>query len=240
MLSLLKTSAAIIDTSCKFMYAFLPILAGLIASCSNPVLAVSYNSLSLYLAEIISTFSNNILVPFMVTYFSLVMVGCMSEQINLYSMATFIKNTVVKTLSVLSSVFVMFMSLKGIFANTVDTLTVKGTKLIISSFVPVIGGAISDAFGAISGSLGLIKSTVGIIGIVCIVVINLPVILELTVWGFLLSCCAAFCETIGSAEVAKFLNGASNTLKTLNVILIFSAMLFVISTGILLTIRSTV
>ena len=60
MLSLLKSTVAVIDTSCKFMYAFLPILAGIIASCSNPVLAVSYNSLSMYLAQIISAFSNNI------------------------------------------------------------------------------------------------------------------------------------------------------------------------------------
>ena len=183
LVSLLKASMSAIDIASKFMLVFIPILAGLIASCSNPVMAVSMNSVTIYIANLISHFSNKVLVPFMSIYYAISLSNCVSSEIDLKSLSEYIKNFVTKCLAIVSSFFISFLSLKGIFTNSVDTVTTRGAKLLISSTVPVIGANLSEAYSAVSGSLTLLKSSIGIFGIIALATFYLPIIIELSFWG---------------------------------------------------------
>ena len=235
---LIKGAMSVIDMTSKFIFTLLPILAGLIASCRNPVMAVSMNSVSIYIANIISLFANKYLTPFMSIFFAVSCVGCISNQLDLKELSSFIKNTVIKILSVTASFYISFLSIKGLFSNSVDTVTSKGVKLIISSAIPVIGSSLSEAYFALSGSLTLLKNTVGIIGIIIIVVINAPMIIELFIWTFLLSLAVIFCKTLSVNTISSFLDSVVCVLKTLNIILIFCVSLLIISIGLMITIRS--
>lgn len=240
LVSLLKASMSAIDIASKFMLVFIPILAGLIASCSNPVMAVSMNSVTIYIANLISHFSNKVLVPFMSIYYAISLSNCVSSEIDLKSLSEYIKNFVTKCLAIVSSFFISFLSLKGIFTNSVDTVTTRGAKLLISSTVPVIGANLSEAYSAVSGSLTLLKSSIGIFGIIALATFYLPIIIELSFWGLSFSLCSMISQTMGLNNVSTFLNSICNVVKTINLILIFSAVIFIISTGIMITIRSSV
>lgn len=238
--SVVTAGAAAISMSSKFMIAFLPILAGIIAAARNPVLALNYNSLTMYLAQGISAFSSNILLPFEGMLFALVSVNIVSDTMNVKKLASSIKNTVIKTLSILASVFVSVLTIKGILSNIADTVTAKGTKLLISSLVPVIGGSMSDAYATVVNSLLLVKSSVGVFGIVSIAAINLPVIIELFLWSLSLSFSGIIADVFGLNTIGDYYREVSDTVKTFNVILIFTCVLFIISTGILLTLKNSV
>lgn len=237
---LIKGAMSVIDVSSKFMTALLPILAGLIASCRNPVLAVSMNSVSIYLANIIALFSDKYLSPFMSIYLAICSAGCFSKEIKLSYISNFIKNSVIKILSVLSSFYISFLSIKGLFTNAVDTVASKGVKLLIGTAVPIIGSSLSDAYFAFSGSLSLLKNSVGVFGIIVIMVVNVPMIIELFLWSFFLSICVGISGTLNSEYISGFLDSLSCVVKTLNVIIIFCATLFIISTGIMITFRGDV
>lgn len=240
MKSLLSAGSAAISMSSKFMLTLLPILAGIIAAGNNPLLALNYNSVTLYLAEAISTFSSGFLVPFEGVFFALVCVSVVSDTMRIKNLAEMIKNTVVKTLSVLASIFTAFLSIKGILSNIADSVTVKGVKMIVSSAVPIIGNSMSDAYATVVNSLLLLRSSVGIFGIVAICAVNLPVITELFLWSFSMTCSAVVSDVFGLKSVAAFYRDISSVIKTFNAILIFCCVLFVISTGILLTIKNSV
>lgn len=237
---LIKASMSVIDMTSKFMLCMIPVLIGLISACRNPVMAVSMNSVTLYAANIISSFANTVLTPFMCIFLALCSAGCLSKDLDFSSLALFIKNTVTKVLSLVSSFFISFMTLKGVFTNSVDTLTSKGAKLLISTAVPVIGSSLSEAYFALSGSLSLLKNTVGVTGIIIIFVINLPIILELLIWSTLLSFCVSLCKVMKIDAVSRLLDSISCVFKTLNIILIFIVALFIISTGLMIIIRSNV
>ncbi len=240
MSSLLSAGAAAIRMSSKFMLTFLPVLAGIIAASNNPLLALNYNSVTLYLAEAISTFSANILVPFEGMFFALVCINVVSDTIRIKNLAEIIKNTVAKTLSVLATVFVAVLSIKGILSNIADTVSVKGAKLIVSSVVPIIGGSMSDAYASVVNSLLLLKSSVGVFGIVAIAAVNLPVIAELAFWSMSMILSGVIADMFGLKNIGDFFRDVSNVIKTFNVIVIFACVLFIISTGILLTIKNSV
>lgn len=237
-LSIFKASAASVSMSSKFMLAFLPLLAGLIAATSKPMMALSLNSVSVYLSEIISSFSSTVLVPFMGVYYSFVCISSFSGELKLNFISNFIKNTVVKILSVVSSLYVGFLSIKGIFMSSAESVFSKGTKVIVSTLIPVIGNTLGEAYEAVSQSMGLIKSTVGIFGIAAIVLINLPVITELFLYSLAFSFSSSVAGMFNAGLISDYLSGVSSALKTLNLILIFSSMLFIITSGIMITIRS--
>lgn len=240
MASLLSAGAAAIKLSSNFMLVLLPVLAGIIAASKNPLLALNYNSLALYFAEAVSVFSSNILMPFEGMFFALICVNVVSDTMRIKNLASMIKNTVTKTLTFSATIFVAVLSIKGILSNIADTVTVKGAKMLVSSLVPVIGGSMSEAYATIVNSLILLKSSVGVFGIIAIAAVNLPVISELVFWSLSLTISAVVADVFGLKNISDFYRDVSDTVKTFNAILIFCCVLFIVSTGILLTIRNSV
>ena len=240
MASLLSAGAAAIKASSKFMLTLLPVLAGIIAAARNPVLAVNYNSFAIYFAQIASAFASNILMPFEGIFFSLICVNMVSDTMRIKDLSSVIKNTVTKTLVVLATIFVSILSVKGLLSNSVDTVTAKGGKMLVSSLVPVIGSSVSEAYTTILNSLVLLKSSVGTFGIVVLVTINLPIIIELYLWSLSLTASSVVANMFELDTVSTFYTDISHAIKTFNAILIFCCMLFVISTGILLIIKNGV
>lgn len=237
---MIKSASAVIAVSSKFMLMFLPVLAGIIAAVNNPMLALSYNSITLYFSQLLSIFAENFLAPLMGCFFAIITVSSLGSQLKLKDIASLIKSTTTKMLGVSSSLFVGVLSIKGILANTADTVAVKGAKLVVSTLVPVIGGSLSEAYGTITTSLGLVKSTVGIVGILAMLLINLPIIINIALWTTALSFASMLAEILDLTNIHYYLKSISDGLKTLNIIVIFSCMLFVVSTGILLTLKASV
>ncbi len=240
MAKLLPASAAAIKMSSNFMLVFLPILAGIIAATNNPILALNYNSFALYLAEAVAAFSSNILLPFEGMLFAVISVNITADETRMKDLSGIIKNTVTKTLSVLATIFVAILSIKGIMSNIADSVAVKGAKMLVSNLVPIIGSSMSDAYATIVNSLALLKSSVGVFGIIAIAAVNLPVIIELVFWSTSLTFSGVVADMFGLKDVGDYFRDISNVVKTFNAIVVFSCVLFIISSGVLLTIKGSV
>ena len=240
MASVLSAGAAAIKMSSKFMILFLPVFAGIVAASGNPTLALNYNSFALYFAQAISSFSSNIILPFEAMIFALVSVNMVSDEMNVKNLAKTIKNGVVKVLSVSGAIFTAVLTVKGILSNIADTVTSKGAKVLVSSLIPVVGGSVSDAYGTIINSLLLLKSSVGVFGIIAIAAINLPIIIQLSLWSVSLSLSSVIGNMFGLNSIADYFKEVSDVIRIFNVIIIFCCVLFIISTGILLLIKNSI
>ena len=118
-----------------------------------------------------------------------------------------------------------------------DSVAVKGVKTLVSSTVPIVGSALGDSLTSILGSIALIKNTVGFFGILVIALINLPVIIDLLLWYLAVAFASAVSGTLGLAQIQKMLDGIGATISLVNVLVIFTAFLFTVSTGIILQFR---
>lgn len=232
------SAVASISVGEKLMLALIPVLAAVVAATGNPTLAASFQSIAFAGAQIISGISNNFIVPIVGAVMALDITGAIMPSFKLGGITSLIKKTVTAVLTFVSTLFVSFLGIKGALANAADTVASKGIKLVISSAVPVVGGALSEAYSGIIGSLVLVKSTVGIFGIAAVALINLPSCLQLLFWIFALKFSAAVGELFDKQSIAALLKALASSLTLLNVVLLFNAVLFIISTALILVIKA--
>lgn len=229
-----------ISIGADFMFVLIPILAGIITTAGNPALALSYNSLTFAAAQAVSQISDSVVMPLSGVYMATGMISSISPELKLDGLSDIIKKSVFGTLSFAAAIFSTILSLKGIMAISSDNLISKGIKLAVNSAVPVVGGAISEAYSSIVGSLSLLKNAVGMFGIVAVSVINLPVILELLFWILGLKLTSVFASLLGDDKSCTLINVITSALTIINVMILFGAVIFIISTGIILSLRTSI
>lgn len=234
----ISSAAASIAVGEKLMLALIPVLAAVVTVTGNPTLAASFRSIAFTSAQIISGISNGCIVPVVGAVMALDVTGSIMPSFKLSGITSLIKKSVTAVLTFVSTLFVSFLGIKGALANAADTVASKGIKLVISSAVPVVGGALSEAYSGIIGSLVLVKSTIGIFGIAAVALVNLPSCMQLLFWIFALRLSAAIGELFNQIGIAELLRALASSLTLLNVVLLFNAVLFIISTALILVIKA--
>lgn len=236
--SAISSAVASIAVSETFMLTLIPILAAVIASAGNPTLAVSFQSIAFTAAQVISGASKNYIVPIVGAVLAMDITGAIMPSFRLSGITGIIKKSITVVLSFVATVFVSFLGIKGALANAADTVASKGIKLVISSAVPVVGGALSEAYSGVIGSLVLVKSTIGIFGIASIALIALPSCVQLLFWIFALRLGAAAGELFNQQSISDLLRAIASAVTLLNVVLLFNSVLFIISTALILVIKA--
>ena len=166
------------------------------------------------------------------------MSASLSPELKLTKLAEMIKKLAIGALSFAAAAFSAVLGLKSLLAGSADTLTSKGIKLALSSAVPIVGGALSDAYSSIIGSVALLKSTVGVFGVIAVVLIDLPVILQLTARILLLKLLGVLSSSMGDDASCEVLETLSSAFTVINAAIIFTAALFIISTGIVISVKA--
>ncbi|MCQ2480049.1 MAG: stage III sporulation protein AE [Clostridia bacterium] len=222
---------------CTFMKTLIPILAGAVIASGNPALAVSFQSWAFAAAQLISSVCQSFVIPIVGAVIGIDISGALIPHYQLDGITKLIKKTVITVLSFTATLYVSFLGIKGALSSAADSVAVKGIKLIISSAVPVVGGALSEAYSGIIGSLTLVKSTLGVFGIISVVAITLPPVLQLLLWIFALKICSAAGEVFLQSQTSKLLESLSSALTLMNVVLLFNGVLFIISMALLLNLK---
>ena len=232
------SSVSSISVSGKFMLVLIPVITGVVSASGNPTLAVSFQSIAFVAAQLIALFATEVIVPIVGVILSLDIVGSLMPRFSLSSFTDVMKKSITTILSFCATVFVSFLGLKAGMANTADTLMGKGMKLVISSAVPVIGGALSEAYSGVVGSMVLVKSTIGVFGIGAIALITLPSCIQLLVWILALKISSGIAGMFEQRQVSDLLKSVSSSLVLLNVTVVFVAVLFIISTSLILVLKA--
>lgn len=233
-----SSAVASVSVTESFMLILIPILTAIVSVSGNPTLAVSFQSIAFAGAQVISGVASRFIVPLVGAVLALDITGTLMPSYKMTGITEFIKKTVTTVLSFGATIYVSFLGLKGALANAADSLASKGIKLVISSAVPVVGGALSEAYSGVIGSMVLVKSTVGIFGICAVALINLPSIVQLLFWIFALKFGVAVADLFEQHGISSLLKAVASTLTLLNVVLLFVAVLFIISTALLLVIKA--
>ncbi len=226
----------IIHGASNFMLCYIPVMVGIMISSGQSFSAASYNMLMLGVSEIVSQISAQFLVPMLNIFLALSVVSSISLRLDLAGICNFISSALKWILGIIMTIFVGIMTIQGIVSVSADSVGTKALKFAISSFVPVVGGAISDAFNTVQGCLRLLKSGVGSFGILALVLIFLPLLLECSLWAGSLSLCAAIGDFFSLSQIAKMLRTTNKVLGIVISLIICCMVLLIVSTVIVLTI----
>lgn len=220
-----------------FMLALIPVLAGIITAAGDPTLALTYSSFVTVAAQGVSQIAENIILPLCGAFAAFGISASISPDLKLTTLSQLIKKISIGTLSLVATVFSALLGLKSLLAGSADSLAAKGIKLALSSGIPIVGGALSDAYSSIVGSLSLLKNTVGVFAVAAAVLTVLPSVVELAVRILLLKLLAIMSSSLGESSTAETLETLSSALTVINSVIIFLLALFTVSTGIVISVK---
>lgn len=232
-----RASEAIRECS-NFIVSFIPVFSGIVAASGKPITAAGYTSALFGTIQIIAQIAANFLVPLLGIYLAFCMVGSINDSINISGITATVRNVVVWTLGLLLTVFVGLLTLKGLVAGSADTVATKTTKFLLGSFVPVVGGALSEAYNSVQGCMGLIRSAVGSFGIIVCFLTFVPILLTILLLMGALHLSAGISELMSVEKVGNILKAGVSALSLIFGIILIFALLLIISVTVLLLIST--
>ncbi len=222
-----------------FLISFVPVYAGIMIANGQPVTAGAYSATTIAAAQGASGLISTVVAPSLQMLLALSVVSAAAPKINLQGIHSFLQKLVKWLLGFVMTIFVTILSLQGAAGGAADSLAVKTAKMVIGNAVPVVGGALSDAYTSVRGYVGVLKSSVGAFGILAGGAIFLPLILELLIWIVATELCAAAGELFDQKEISGLLKAISSVLGLFLAVLLCCAALLIISTGIVLSVKAS-
>lgn len=223
-----------LDGILQFMTAYIPVFSSVAAAGGNITTGGSYYSVTLILCEIIAVISNKILMPFLSIALAISLVAAINPELSFCRAADSIKKCIQWILGGLMTIFTGLLTIQSITGAATDSLASRTAKFAASSFIPIVGGAVSEAYSTVYGSLGVIRSGAGTIGIIIICIIVLRPIVTILAVKFVVTLGKIVCELFGQHESSEFLGGTNAVLSIgLGIVICFS-MIFIVATAVVM------
>lgn len=232
----IKAAVSAMQMCSDFEKALIPVLAGILTAGGNPALALSFKGAAFAAAESVQAFSNDFALPLVGVSGALSVSGAMLPTLRLNAISDVIRKTLVTTLGCMTGLFTGFLSLKSILASSADGMIVKGVKMA-ASFVPVVGGALGEAYTSVAASISLLKSTVGIYAIIALALTCIPCAVSLFMWSLAMRISCTVSELTDCRACSDILKAVSFIFSMTNAILLLCFAVFAVSSGIVLSIR---
>jgi stage III sporulation protein AE len=228
--------ADVVKGSSTFMIAYIPVSAALMISAGQPLTAASFNILMLTASEVISQIANWILIPMLNIFMCLSIISSISPNLNLNKISDLFSSLAKWILGIATTIFMGFLTVQNIVTVAADSTGTKAAKFAISGFIPVIGGALSDAFTTVQSCVKLLRSGVGAFALIAIFLIFIPIIIKCLLWTATVNIGAAIGDVFGVSSISALLKSISNVLSVMLAVLICCATVLLISTTIVLII----
>ena len=193
----------------------------------------SVNGSLLLLSQALNFISANVFLPVVNCFMGISVCSSIRQDLNMGSIVSALKNLITKSISALSAIFVSYLSLKTAVASRADALGLRSVRFAINSIVPIIGSSISEGLLSIQSYSSLIKTSVGIVGIIAIVAVFLPAIVNITLWRISISVANICSKVFFDSESTTVFDAFLSVLLIINVLLILSMVTTIISLGIL-------
>ena len=223
------TAASLRDCS-AFLLSFIPVFAGLTAAGGHPVSAGNYHLLLFGACQMVSQLAVTILVPLMGIYLAFSMVSAAMPHMDLSGIAKGIRTAVCWVLGLATTLFTGLFSIQTMVSAGSDALSVKTGKFLVGSFVPVVGGALSDAFSAAQGCIHLMKTTLGAFGICIALITFLPILIRTVLWRLIAAAAGEVAELLEVKPMAQLMKAAGGTLSVMMALVMCFGLLVVVCT----------
>ncbi|MBR3767477.1 MAG: hypothetical protein IKL10_04460 [Clostridia bacterium] len=230
-----RCASALLVTK-DFMLVLIPVFAGIIAFSGNPTLALSFNTVAFSFAEIVTVLFQKFFPLLSSVMIAVCAAGAISPVMKLDGIGKTLSKTVNLFMAFVAGIFVAVLSVRGVIAGAADTVTIRGVRFLIGNIVPVVGSAIGEALNSIAAGMGLIKHTAGMLGIAAVIVINLPAIINVTVWKAALYFLSLSADIMENGEIKKFSENMNGVLSVIMGALCYTSFVFIISIAILITV----
>lgn len=234
-LSLITDCASVLAALSGFTAAFAGVFCAAVSASGGAASAASFAAVNVFYESFTAFICSVLSQPLGSTVCSLAFLSCL----NIYSfeerLASLVKKAYILFLGFSGAVFTGVFSLNGVLSCSADSLGLRGIKFLVSSSVPVVGGVLGESCQSVIAALSLIKNSVGVFGIITVVLTVAPVLIRLVLWIFSLGICASLSQFTGASKTASALMIFKDALTLLLATVLFSAAVFTVCVGVVIT-----
>ena len=197
--------------------------------------------LLLFIANFICFATEYIIIPFFTISVSINIVSRISENIKMDNLSSMFRKSSLYIFTTIIGIFLFVLSMESSVTKSIDSMYFKTAQNMVSNFVPVVGKFLSDSLDTVLGATEAIGKVGGIVALIAtIIIVSIPII-KLILVIVLYNILIAISEPINEDKsIESFLKGFVGVYKDMLGILIGIMVLFVMSTGIILSIISSV
>ena len=232
-LSLLAAVRQAVESVSVFMLSFVPVYGAILTAGGSAASAVSYQTTLLAAAELLVQLIRSVVLPALTVSLALGCTGTVTEGFSLEAVSGFIYKAILWAMGLFTTVFTGVLSMQQMVASAGDSWGGRALKFSLSSFVPVVGGALSEAYSTVVGCAGLLRSTVGCFGLVATGLILLPPLFSCLCWNLCLQLGAGAAALFRLTQLEKLCRTVAGAVRVLIAVLAVFALLMILSTSVI-------
>lgn len=197
--------------------------------------------LLLFISSFICVVTNYIVIPFFTISIAINIVSKISDNIKLDKISVIFRKTSLYIFSSIIAIFILVLSMETTVTKSIDSIYFKTTQNIVSDVVPVVGKFLSDSLDTVLGATELIGKVGGAIALISVIIIVSVPIIKILIVVVLYKLLSAFSEPINEDKtISEFIDGFANVYKDMLGILVGIVILFVMTTGIIMGMISSI
>ncbi len=197
-----------------------PLLLTVMTALGGSVSVGVYQPAMAILSGTVISFFISILMPIFTFGIIFTIVSNLARNVKFNKFADFFNSSFKWLMGIVLMLFSSFISIQGLMAGSVDSISLKTAKYTIKSAVPIIGGFLSDGISLIMVSGVLIKNAVGVGGLLLLFCTMLLPIIKIIVFSFLMKLASAILEPIADNRITSFVSSVAKSLQLLIALLI--------------------
>lgn len=222
-------------TSLKsLMDMIFPVLLTLLTAVGGSVSVGLYQPAIALLGNIFISLITYFLMPLFIFSIVFSIVGNLSNNVKLDKFVAFLQGTFKWSIGLLFTLFLGFITIQGISASAVDGLSIRTAKYTIKSYVPIVGGYVSDGLSIIMASSMLIKNAVGTAGLLLILFSVISPVISLILFMLSLRFMAGIIEPVGDRKTANFVSDISKSMSMLIALIVAVSFMYMVMTGLIM------
>ncbi len=226
--SVIATVTQTIALLVEFSRAIFPVLLTLLSMLGGATTVATYTPLMAVLSGLIMKIITVVIVPAFIATIVFSVVGNISKNVKLDKLTKVVKSASTWLIGIVFGLFATFLTVQGITGGVVDKFGFNVAKFALSSYVPVLGGYLSDGFDLLSTSLVLVKNAIGYTGAVILICIVLFPLVKVAIFTLTLRLTSAIVEPIGDTRMSGLLHTVAGNMNLLITALAGVAFLFYI------------
>lgn len=197
--------------------------------------------LLVFIASFICVVTEYIVIPFFTISIAISIVSKISDNLKLDKISDIFRKSSLYIFSSIIAIFILVLSMETTVTKSIDNVYFKTTQNIVSDVVPVVGKFLSDSLDTVLGATELIGKVGGAVALITVILLVSVPLIKIIIVVVLYKLLSAFSEPINEDKtISTFIDSFTKTYKDMLGILIGIIVLFVMSTGIIMGMISTI
>ena len=222
-----------------FMNSLIPILVSLMLYTGSITTSSILEPAILFMINFIGNIIQSFLIPAVLIAATLSIVSKIGEKVQIDKISKTFNSGIIWILGIILTTFVGVISLEGTLSSSIDGITAKTAKAIVSSSIPIVGKILGDAVDTVLGCGIILKNAIGVIGVIIIIGICIMPILKIAILTVSYKILASVSEPIADVKIVKLLEQIGDIFKVLLAILCSISVMVIVGTTLVIKISNS-